>query len=78
MLRSMDGVQEAVVIGEPNAITGQLVKAKIRLSTAETPREFRKRMLAFCRHKMARYKIPQRIVLVNEALHGERFKTIRR
>lgn len=78
ILQSMEGVEEVVVGTEPNAITGQLVLARVKVRTGESPSDFRKRMRAFCSDKLPRYKIPQKVVLVDRALHGGRFKKRRR
>jgi len=74
----MEGVKDVTVSGEANPITGQMVTAKIKLSTAETLSEFRKRMRLFCADKLPAFKIPQKVALVNDAMHGERFKKMRR
>jgi long-chain acyl-CoA synthetase len=74
----MPGVAEAAVHAEPNAITGQLVAARVRLHDPEPPGQLRGRMMAFCRDRLARYKIPQKVVLVDGPLHSERFKVMRR
>jgi len=77
-LQLMDGVEDAVVSAERNAITGQIVHARVRLKTAETAAEFGKRMRLFCRGRLPTFKVPQKVVVVGEALHGERFKKMRR
>jgi len=78
VLQSMEGVEEVTVSAEPNAITGQMVAARVKLGTKESLSEFRKRMRAFCQDKLESYKIPQKVILVEGALHGERFKKTRR
>jgi len=78
VLQLMDGVEDVAVIGESNPITGQIVKAKVKLSTDESLSEFRKRMRVFCKNKLERFKIPQKVILAEESLHGERFKKMRR
>jgi long-chain acyl-CoA synthetase len=77
VLQLMEGVEDVTVQAEKNPITGQMVQAKVKLNTAETLGEFRKRMQSFCQDKLPRFKIPQKIVLVTETMHGERFKKIR-
>ena len=77
VLQLMDGVEDVAVAGEPNAITGQIVKAKVKLNSGETAAEFSKRMRIFCRDKLRHYKVPQKVVLVDEGMHGERFKKMR-
>jgi acyl-coenzyme A synthetase/AMP-(fatty) acid ligase len=78
VLQFMEGVKDVTVSGESNPITGHMVTARLRLTTTETLSEFRKRMRLFCRDKLPAFKIPQKVVLVQEEMHGERFKKMRR
>ena len=74
----LEGVEEAVVVAEPSPITGQLVKAKVKLSEPESVRDFQRRLRIFCRDKLQRFQIPQKVQILDAAMHGERFKTMRR
>ena len=74
----MDGVEEVVVNGEPNPLTGNIVAARVKLTTDASLAPFRKRMRSFCADKIDRFKIPQKVSIVDESLHGERFKKMRR
>jgi len=76
-LQLMEGVNEVVATGERNAITGEVVTAKVKLDTNETVAEFRRRMYAFCEGKLPRFKIPQKVVLVTDGLRSDRFKKLR-
>ncbi len=78
VLQSMEGVKDVTVGGETNPITGQMVTARLRLTSTETLSEFRKRMRLFCRDKLPAFKIPQKVVLVDQEMHSERFKKMRR
>ncbi|MDJ0927455.1 MAG: fatty acid--CoA ligase family protein [Gammaproteobacteria bacterium] len=78
ILQLMDGVEDVSVSGEAHPIAGQIVSAKVKLAHDESLGDFRKRMRAFCRDKLHRYKVPQKVVLVSETMHGERFKKMRR
>lgn len=78
VLAELPGVAEVAVHAEANSITGQLVAARVRLAEPEPPAQFRRRMQAFCRDRLARFKIPQRVTVVDGPLHSERFKTMRR
>jgi acyl-CoA synthetase (AMP-forming)/AMP-acid ligase II len=78
VLQTLEGVEDVAVNAEPNPITGQMVKARIKLSTDETVADFRKRMWVFCQDKLPKYKIPQKIVLVTDSFHSDRFKKMRR
>jgi long-chain acyl-CoA synthetase len=77
-IQLMEGVSEVVATGEKNAITGEVVTARVKLETGETVAEFRRRMRAFCEGRLARFKIPQKVVLVTDDLRSERFKKLRR
>jgi long-chain acyl-CoA synthetase len=78
IIQQMDGVQDVAVSSESNPITGYMVKALIKLSTDEDESIFRKRLFQFCKDKMPRYKIPQKVVLIEDLIHNERFKKMRR
>jgi len=77
VLQAMEGVEDASVKGESNLITGQIVAARVKLRTNETVSEFRNRMFAYCREKLPRFKIPQKVLLVSGDIHGDRFKKMR-
>jgi long-chain acyl-CoA synthetase len=78
VLLEMPGVAEVAVHAESNAITGQLVAVRVRLEAPESPAEFRRQLVAFSRDRLARYKIPQKVTIVDGPLHSERFKVIRK
>jgi long-chain acyl-CoA synthetase len=78
VLQLMDGVEDVAVRGEPHPITGNVVHARVKLSTGEAIADFRKRMHEFCKDKLARFKIPQKVELVEQSMHGERYKKMRR
>ena len=78
VLQMMQGVEDVAVTGESNPIMGQIVKARVRISTGETLHEFRKRMHRFCRDKLSKFKIPQKVVFMSQVSHGGRFKKMRR
>lgn len=78
VLQLMDGVEDVAVRGEPHPITGHVVFARVKLSEEEALSDFRRRMHEFCKDKLARFKIPQKVEIVDATLHGERFKKMRR
>ena len=78
VIQLMDNVEDVAVNGEKNIITGQIVKARVKLSTNETVTEFKRRMRKFCIGKLENFKVPQKVILVNEEMFGERFKKMRR
>ncbi len=77
-LQMMDDVDEVVVRGESHPLTGNIVVARVRLQSDESLPQFRKRMREYCASRLARFKIPQKVELVDMSLHGERFKKMRK
>jgi acyl-CoA synthetase (AMP-forming)/AMP-acid ligase II len=77
VLQTLGGVEEVTVGGAPNVITGQMVVARVKLRVPETPALFRQRLRDHCRGQLPEYKIPQKVILVEESLGGGRFKKMR-
>lgn len=78
VLQQMEGVEDVAVTGLPNPLTGNIVFARVKLARPEDLASFRIRMQVHCRGKLERFKIPQKVELVDGTLHGERFKKMRR
>jgi acyl-coenzyme A synthetase/AMP-(fatty) acid ligase len=78
VLQLMEGVEDVVVSGEPHPITGNIVRARVKLATAEDLAQFRLRMREFCKGRLPRFAIPQKVEIASDSLHGERFKKLRR
>ncbi len=77
VLESLRGVTQVRVMAEPHAIMGQVVRAEVVLSTAESGREFKARMHEECADLLEAYKLPQKIVVHAADLHTPRFKKYR-
>jgi acyl-CoA synthetase (AMP-forming)/AMP-acid ligase II len=69
-LLALPGVVEAVVFGEPNALTGQAVVARVRLSPPESRRAFRDRMRPALAGRIAEFKVPVRVEVSDAPLHA--------
>jgi long-chain acyl-CoA synthetase len=78
VIQQMDGVEAVDVAGERNAIMGTIVVARVKLNPEEPVAAFRRRMLAFCGSRLPRYAVPQKVLVMDESMVGERFKKIRR
>lgn len=78
VLQQMEGVEDASVTGVAHPITGQMVTVRVKLAAPEAPAEFRARMHRFCRGRLERWKVPQKVTIVTDGLHGDRFKKMRR
>lgn len=70
----MPGVNDCIVYGESNPITGQMVVAKVLFSGPIKLLEAKKRVTLFCADKLERYKIPVKVILMDESEYSERFK----
>jgi long-chain acyl-CoA synthetase len=78
VLQLMDGIVDVAVHGEKHPITGNIVVARIQLEKPEDAAEFRKRLRAHCQNRLPRFAVPQKIIVSDAPIHGERFKKIRR
>ncbi|WP_440116602.1 ANL family adenylate-forming protein [Paenibacillus sp. QZ-Y1] len=77
ILEQMEIIETAVVSGEPSGITGQMVKATVRLTAELSLSELRRQIWEFCRDKLPQYKIPQKVIVTREILTSSRMKKIR-
>jgi long-chain acyl-CoA synthetase len=64
VLCDQDGVVEAAVIGQPDAILGERAVAYVHASVTLSPEEVR----AFCAARMADYKVPDWVLVSDEPL----------
>lgn len=67
-------IEDCVVYGEANAITGQIVCAQVVLTPAANSALIRQTVRTFCRTRLDSYKIPVKVVVVSGPLFGARFK----
>lgn len=75
----MDGVEDVAVKGESNPLIGSMVVAKFKINTGESLAEFKKRMNAYAKGKIADFKIPQKVRLVtDDEIHSIRLKKDRK
>ena len=74
VIQEMDNVAEVTVYGEKNPIMGNIVCAKVRLLSDEDHKKFTACLKRHCRERMAKYKVPVKIKISDEAQHSERFK----
>ncbi|MGH9227695.1 MAG: ANL family adenylate-forming protein [Acidimicrobiales bacterium] len=77
VLHEIDGVAEATVYGEKNALLGSIVCARIRPSGAGDHTDLVRRIKAHCRERLAPHEVPVRLVVGHEPHHGDRYKKIR-
>jgi long-chain acyl-CoA synthetase len=78
VILTMDNVRDVAVFGEPNAILGQTLAARVNLVRDEPYEAFKARLRAFCRERLPRYQVPVRIEVTDEDQFGQRLKKMRR
>jgi long-chain acyl-CoA synthetase len=76
-LLEMPNVHDVSVFGKPHPMTGQMVAARINLKEPEALSDFKIRLHAFCKTRLAAYQIPRLIEISTEPLFGARFKKSR-
>lgn len=73
-------IQDCLVYSQENSITGQSVYARIILKQGKilSVLELKKEIRLFCKDKLANYKIPSKIEIIDKLEFNERFKKIRK
>jgi acyl-CoA synthetase (AMP-forming)/AMP-acid ligase II len=77
ILLQMDNVQEVAVFGKAHPMMGQIVGARFNLKSPEPLADFKRRLGAFCRERMAAYQVPRLVELSDDDQYGSRFKKLR-
>ena len=78
VLLKMDNVKDAVVMGEKNPITGNIVTTRVNLFEPEDSQGFKKRMRTFCRDKLPSFKIPVKVEISGQEQFNARYKRMRK
>jgi acyl-CoA synthetase (AMP-forming)/AMP-acid ligase II len=78
VLLQAENVRNATVFAGSNSLLGQVVHARISLAEVEDPVRLSERLRTFCYARLAKYKVPVRFIIVDEAQqHSARFKKLR-
>ena len=77
LILSIPEVQDAMVYGENNVITGQTVVCDVVLNTNINAKEAKKIIRKYCKDKIDNYKIPTKILIVQKTNFSDRFKKMR-
>ncbi|MDQ3006231.1 MAG: fatty acid--CoA ligase family protein, partial [Chloroflexota bacterium] len=77
VIQQIANVADVTVYGEKNPITGNIVCANVRLLEPEDTKAAILRIKKYCRAHMPTYKVPVKVKIVDEEMHGERFKKMR-
>ena len=77
ILLQMDNVLEVAVFGKAHPMMGQMVAARFNLKEPEPLPDFKRRLGAFCRERMAAFQVPRLVEIVEGEQFGSRFKKLR-
>lgn len=77
VILEIPGVEDVLVYGENNPLTGKIVCAKVKYSGTEPVAEKVKKIKTHCRTRLETFKIPVKIVVVDETFESGRFKKSR-
>lgn len=72
-----DGVRDAVVFGEPNPLTGQVVVAEVVLADDRSTRDATRQLRGHVAGRLERFKVPARFRFVDATATSARFKKLR-
>lgn len=78
IILSIPQIEDVMVFGEQNIITGQTVVCDVVLLETIEPREIKKIVRRYCKDKLDSYKIPTKVNIVEKTNFSDRFKKIRR
>ncbi|MBQ9274258.1 MAG: long-chain fatty acid--CoA ligase [Succinivibrio sp.] len=78
VIQLMPGVEDVAVRAQANPMLGEIVTARVKLSSPESVSAFKQRLRLFCKGKLEHFKVPQKIELVDHLMTGERFKKMRK
>lgn len=73
-IEGLENIAAVTVYAEPNPITGSIVCAKVFLADPEEPKSLARRIKQHCRRRLEPWKVPVRVVVVDESSISDRFK----
>jgi acyl-coenzyme A synthetase/AMP-(fatty) acid ligase len=78
VILSLENITDVVVVGEAHPLIGQIVVARVALAIPEPMDSLRLRIRKACLAKLASFKVPAKILLLEQAIYSPRFKKIRK
>ena len=72
------GVREAAVVGVPDSYRGETVKAFVSLNDGYTGKTTSDELIGFCKERMAAYKYPRIVEIIDEIPKTSTGKMLRR
>jgi acyl-CoA synthetase (AMP-forming)/AMP-acid ligase II len=73
-----ENIEDVAVFGEKHSLLGQIVVAKVVLSTPEPLESVKKRVRQICLRHLTAFKVPTKVSIVEGPLHSSRQKKIRK
>jgi long-chain acyl-CoA synthetase len=77
VVHSMEEVETVAVYGKPHGLIGEVVCARVKLSSAAEPSAFPAKLRRYCRQRLERFKVPMTVEVVDEHPISDRFKQLR-
>ena len=75
----LDFIKDVTVIGEPNALLGNIVCAVVTLKESETDKKSaKKKIKEYCRNNLENYKVPVKIKFTDSQHFSDRYKKSRK
>lgn len=74
VILELPNIVDVTVSGKRNAITGQVVVAKVVVKDSEPSAAVSLRVRQHCRERLLPFKVPAVVEVTEESLHSERFK----
>jgi acyl-CoA synthetase (AMP-forming)/AMP-acid ligase II len=78
VILELPNIDEVVVTGESHALLGHIVVAKVLLKEPEPLDALRKRIRKACLLKLSAFKVPAKVLLLEQEAYSVRFKKLRR
>ena len=78
VILALENIDDVVVVGEKHALLGQIVVAKVVLHEPEPADALRLRIRKACLAKLATFKVPAKVTLLDQEIYSARFKKMRR
>lgn len=78
VILELPNVSDVVVKGEKHNLLGQIVVAYVAVTESEPASELRARVRTQCSSKLANYKVPAKVLIMEDDMHSPRFKKIRK
>ncbi len=78
VILEIDEIEDVIVYAKADAITGQTIVCDVVLTVPMEAREVKKIIRQYCKERLARYKLPTKVNVVEKTDFSDRFKKIRR